>query len=109
MHSRLAAYRGLLLSFCLWAQPGTVNAQQAQLPFTRTEDLIYGRKFGTALTLDVFEPASEKNGCALILVVSGGFFSSKEAINPGFCLPFLQLTSSRPSQTLHSSTRPRMC
>jgi acetyl esterase/lipase len=90
MHSRLAAYRGLLLSFCLWAQPGTVNAQQAQLPFTRTEDLIYGRKFGTALTLDVFEPASEKNGCALILVVSGGFFSSKEAINPGFCLPFLQ-------------------
>jgi len=25
----------------------------------------------------------------VILVVSGGFFSSKEAINPGFCAPFL--------------------
>lgn len=58
--------------------------------WTRTEDLVYGRKFGTALTLDVFEPAREKkNECAVILVVSGGFFSAKEAINPAFAAPFL--------------------
>lgn len=90
MHSRLAVLRGLLLLLGLWCQPGTFGAQPPQLPFTRTEDLIYARKFGTALTLDVFEPNQDKNGCALILVISGGFFSSKEAINPGFCRPFLQ-------------------
>jgi acetyl esterase/lipase len=54
----------------------------------RTEDLIYGRKFGTALTLDVFEPAN-KNGAGIIFMVSGGFFSAKEAINQKFYAPFL--------------------
>ena len=55
---------------------------------TRTEDVIYGRKFGVALTFDVFEPA-KKNGAAVLFMVSGGFFSSKEAINPGFYNEFL--------------------
>jgi len=54
----------------------------------RTEDLIYGRKFGTALTMDVFEPA-KKNGAGVIWMVSGGFFSSKEAISPKFYQPLL--------------------
>jgi acetyl esterase/lipase len=54
----------------------------------RTEDVIYGRKFGTALTLDVFEPAN-KNGAGVIFMVSGGFFSSKDAINQKVCEPFL--------------------
>src|SRR5438034_5230363 len=30
---------------------------QSHLDFKRTEDVIYGRKFGTALTLDVLQPA----------------------------------------------------
>ena len=55
---------------------------------TRTEDVIYGRKSGVALTFDVFEPA-KKNGAAVLFMVSGGFFSSKEAINPGFYRAFL--------------------
>jgi acetyl esterase/lipase len=57
--------------------------------FTRQEDVIYGRKFGTALTMDVFRPRSQANGAAIIWVVSGGFFSSHEAINPIFARPFL--------------------
>lgn len=38
----------------------------AQTPpdFKRTEDIVYGRKFGTALTLDVFQP-EKTNGCAV--------------------------------------------
>ncbi len=68
--------------------PWTARTQE-DVPYTRTEDLIYGRKFGTALTLDVFEP-EKKNGAAAILIVSGGFFSAKEAIQPAFCLPFLK-------------------
>jgi acetyl esterase/lipase len=63
-------------------------AATAAADFKRTEDVIYGRKFGTALTFDVFEP-SEKNGAAVIFMVSGGFFSSHESINAGFYKPLL--------------------
>jgi acetyl esterase/lipase len=55
--------------------------------FQRSE-VIYGRKFGTALTLDVFRP-EQPNGCSLLFMVSGGFFSSHEAINVTFLKPFL--------------------
>ena len=34
--------------------------------FTRTEDLIYLRKHGTALTLDVFAPKENSNGAAIV-------------------------------------------
>ncbi|HNU51503.1 MAG TPA: alpha/beta hydrolase [Verrucomicrobiota bacterium] len=56
--------------------------------FTRTEDVIYGRKHGVALTLDVFKPAAP-NGYGVIMVISGGFFSSHEAINAGLFRPTL--------------------
>jgi acetyl esterase/lipase len=42
---------------------------------TRQEDVIYGRKFGTALTMDVFTPKDRPNGLGIIWVVSGGWFS----------------------------------
>jgi acetyl esterase/lipase len=59
-------------------------------PFDRKQDVVYGRKFGTALTLDVFspEPKSRSNGAGLIYAVSGGWFSAHEAINAGFIRPF---------------------
>ena len=56
--------------------------------FKRTEDVIYARKDGTALTLDVFEPAN-KNGAAILFMVSGGFFSSHAAITPASYRPLL--------------------
>ena len=58
---------------------GSVHAQNVK----RTEDIIYGRKFGVSLTMDVFQPG-QPNGYGVIWMVSGGFFSSKEAISPGF-------------------------
>ena len=61
----------------------------AEADYRRTEDVIYGRKFGTALTLDVFRPA-QANGKAIVFIVSGGFYSSHEAINVGFFAPMLQ-------------------
>lgn len=84
----------LLTALCAALLPVAPPVPAAPAPTppgsTRTEDLIYGRKFGTALTLDVFEPAADrKNRCAVVLIVSGGFFSAKEAINPGFAAPFL--------------------
>jgi acetyl esterase/lipase len=57
--------------------------------FNRKEDVIYGRKFGTALTMDVFTPTENGNGAAIVFCVSGGWFSAHEAINPGFINEFL--------------------
>ena len=68
---------------------GTITLRaQTDTSFKRTEDVIYGRKFGTALTLDVFQPP-KPNGCAILFMVSGGFFSSHEAINAKSYAPFL--------------------
>src|SRR5206468_1693997 len=40
-------------------------------------------------TLDVFRPRAGANGAGIVLMVSGGFFSSHEAINPAFARPLL--------------------
>jgi acetyl esterase/lipase len=77
----------LLLLALVFLLEHTLLAAEPQ--FTRTEDVVYGRKFGTALTLDVFQPA-EPNGVGILFMVSGGFYSSHEAINPGFFSPFLK-------------------
>jgi acetyl esterase/lipase len=57
--------------------------------YTRTEDVIYGRKYGLALTMDVFKPQRNSNGLGLISVVSGGWFSAHEAIRPAFVAPMI--------------------
>ena len=57
--------------------------------FTRTEDVVYGRKFGTALTMDVFTPRKEANGLGVVFVVSGGWFSSHEGIPLGYVEPLV--------------------
>jgi len=62
-------------------------------PGRRVEDVIYGRKSGMALTLDVFQPA-KANGCGLLYLVNGGWLSSKETplmvtIRPDDYRPFL--------------------
>jgi len=78
--NRIPVWLSLLLCFSAFAQTNT--------SFQRTEDVIYGRKFGTALTLDVFQPA-QTNGLGIVLMVSGGWFSEHEAITPKFFQPLL--------------------
>lgn len=65
-------------------------SQAADEAFTRTQDVIYGRKFGTALTLDVFTPKANANGAAIVWVVSGGWFSSHDAVNAGAVSEYLK-------------------
>ncbi len=69
--------RGLSLVLAATAVLGQPTNLQ---PVTRSEDVIYGRKFGTALTLDVFQPA-RPNGHGIVMMVSGGWFSAHEAIS----------------------------
>jgi len=59
------------------ARPLVAPAQEWP-SFTRQADVIYGRKYGTALTMDVFTPKKGANGAAAILVVSGGWSSAHE-------------------------------
>jgi acetyl esterase/lipase len=38
-------------------------------------DVVYGHKFGMALTFDVFRPENNANGAGVLFIVSGGWFS----------------------------------
>jgi len=68
---------------------GGIVAQADEPPYKRTEDVIYGRKFGTALTMDVFQP-EKPNGAAVIFCVSGGWFSAHESVNTAFAAELLR-------------------
>ncbi len=58
--------------------------------FGQKVDVVYGRKYGMALTMDVFTPRTGANGAAIVWVVSGGWFSAHEHINPGFVADLLK-------------------
>ena len=55
----------------------------AGLEYTRLSDVIYGRKHGMALTMDVIFPV-EQNGAAVIYAVSSGFHSHHKVIERPF-------------------------
>ena len=63
------------------------DGRASEPTFDRKEDVIYGRKFGTALTMDVFTPKKDSKGIGVIIVVSGGFVSSHDSISPAFVTP----------------------
>ncbi|MFO0925814.1 MAG: alpha/beta hydrolase [Gemmataceae bacterium] len=75
----------LLLAGC--AAPAL--AQEKTENYTRQRDVIYGRKSGLALTMDVFTP-KKPNGYGIIFVVSGGWFSGPQAIAPPMYAKFLE-------------------
>src|SRR4051794_31316698 len=69
--------------------PALAPAARADAPPTtqRTRDVIYGRAYGTALTMDVLAPPAnvESKHRGVLLIVSGGWFSAVESIDsPAF-------------------------
>ena len=62
---------------------------QAPADFTRIEDVVYGRKFGTALTMDVIQPA-QPNGYGIVFIISGGWVSNHDGISAKSYAPFLE-------------------
>src|SRR5689334_19039773 len=86
--TRCPAQPALLgLALCALLTPSGWAADEPS--YTRTEDVVYGRKHGTALTMDVFTPKEKANGAAVVWIVSGGWFSSHEGINPAFIADLL--------------------
>ncbi len=75
----IAAFMFLIVSFSVAVLVSAQIAEAAEA-VKRTPDVIYGRKAGMALTLDVFEPA-HKNGAGVIFLVSGGWASSHDDLS----------------------------
>ena len=65
----------LFVGICL-----SVVSEADEPRFTRQEDVVYGRKYGLARTMDIVRPKSGANGLGVIVAVSGGWFSSKEMV-----------------------------
>jgi acetyl esterase/lipase len=78
---------GSVIGTGLAGEPARAKQVAREPSFTRAQDVIYGRKYGTALTMDIFTPKKAANGAAVVLVVSGGFFSAHESIQPALAQP----------------------
>ena len=74
----------------LFVADAPLCAFAADEPYVRTEDVIYRRKHGAALTMDVFAPAEHPNGAAVVLVISGAWRSSHENIQPRFAAEYVK-------------------
>jgi acetyl esterase/lipase len=78
---------GLYLACALVVIGAPAHWARSQTPgpdYTRQSDVIYGRKFGVALTLERFVPA-QPNGLGILWVVSSGGRSSREqTLQPSF-------------------------
>jgi hypothetical protein len=66
------------LALCLMGSlPNRANAQGSAAKASRQSDVVYGRKFGLALTMEVFTPAN-RNGLGVVWVVSSSGRSSRD-------------------------------
>ena len=53
-----------------------ISLQTVRADVTITPDVVYGHKLGLAMTCDVFTPADDANGAAVLFMVSGGWYSN---------------------------------
>lgn len=82
--ARLLALALLLVSVLLHAE-----TKRLVIPtHTKVDDVVYGRKFGVALTLDVVTP-EKPNGFGIVYMVSGGWYSGYSPNTPDIYAPFL--------------------
>ncbi|WP_339730114.1 alpha/beta hydrolase [uncultured Gimesia sp.] len=52
-----------------------IHASRADDDIKITPDVVYGHKFGMALTFDVYQPQKQANGAGVLFMVSGGWYS----------------------------------
>jgi acetyl esterase/lipase len=79
--------RTVLTCPCLMLVALSTAARSDDADVTRIRDVIYGRKYGVALTMDVFRP-KKQNGAAVVHVISGGWFSAHRGISPRYAKVF---------------------
>src|SRR5437899_4896873 len=60
------------------------SGQETRATYSRQSDVIYGRKVGLALTMEILTPPA-RNGLGVVWVVSGNGVSSREqTLQPSF-------------------------
>ena len=72
-------------------QPTPAGSTAATAAYSRQE-VIYARSFGTALTMDVFQPQGKTNGTGIVLFISEGWYSDHAKIGehiPRYIAPLL--------------------
>lgn len=69
----------IVLSDLAFSAGGQSVATSSSNTPTRVHDVVYGRKFGTALTMDVLKPA-KPNGIGIVFLMSGGWHSDYSMI-----------------------------
>lgn len=57
-----------------------LSAAANDLPYTQHENVVYGEAHGVGLLLDVFVPTGDRNGHAIIDVISGAWYSDRGKI-----------------------------
>jgi len=57
--------------------PGLCSAVRGADPFVRQENVVYAEDFGVGLVMDIFTPNGEKNGLAIVDVISGAWHSDR--------------------------------
>lgn len=75
-HLKKACWLWLALWLVLLTGASPASVQE----FSRERDVVYGRKLGMALTMDVCKPA-KLNGIGVIFLVSGGFKSGMNLVD----------------------------
>ncbi len=78
----MAGRRSLIVALA-WGLLASVSQAQSVV-----HDVIYAKQGGAAFTMDVFKP-EKQSGQAVICVISGGWFSRHEDINPLLAKPFV--------------------
>ncbi len=62
--------------FGLWLTTLSVPSRAADEAVEIIPDVVYGHKYGMALTMDVLKPREGANGAGVLFMVSGGWFSA---------------------------------
>jgi len=78
-----AIFRGVLLlglACATLARADDGDRPGFATPHTQITDVVYGKKYGMALTMDVFRPTEQPNGAAIAVMMSGGWVSSSDML-----------------------------
>ncbi len=67
----------LLIGCVVWATAGHARAEDS---YTQHQNIVYTESFGVGLVMDVFVPTGEKNGLAIVDIVSGAWHSDRGKI-----------------------------
>lgn len=66
-----------MLALALFAAFAVNAAAQDDKPYVQHQNVVYGEAHGVGLLMDIFEPTGDRNGRAIVDVVSGAYYSDR--------------------------------